>query len=525
LRALFLRRTTPQLAELIQEAQGMFCTPTLGAKFCQKDGLYQRATFQFPKFKFEEDEYGRITRFEIIPGSKGALLVFGHMKEENTKFDYGGFQFPHIRWDELCNFTETQYLFMMSRNRSKKDPNDPRYYIPPNVRSTGNPVGEGRGWVKRRFIEPMDVEEIAWFGRRDGQDKRVAAGSKRAKTRVFIPGDRKENDYLDDEYEDTLEQLDTEMYRALAKGDWSDYDSDNQLILSAWLEIALAGVDIVPCDVQFRGQRALGVDPAYTGADKSVICNGFENKLKKIWSYPQTQGQDLAWLVDQECITYPNIRIVCVDAVGIGVSACDFLESGGKELILQMPGMKNFPVDINNRASIIYRCSHKDPAWEEKYRGGHKFLNFRSQVYWKLREDMQSGKIDLSELVVKATYENRDISQADRSYKKNEIAAEKEMQKASFGGNLNLLKEELLAIRYFYNDQGAIYIQSKAEMKKAENLGRSPDHSDAFAYWNWGRDREAQANVESATEQHPADYVTKKASRGAMEDADYVTCL
>lgn len=508
LRSLFLRRKTPELAELIQEAHGMYSGPPLHAKFYSKHSKYQRAAFQFPKFKFTEDECGRITKFEAIPGTVGALLVFGHMKEENTKFDYGGFQFPHIRWDELCNFTESQYLFLLSRNRSKVDPDDPSFYIPPNVRSTGNPVGDGRGWVKRRFIEPMEVEEVGAFKRVEGRDSRFPIGTRRTKTRMFIPGDRRDNKYVGEDYEDTLDQLGEADHKALALGDWSDYDSDNQLIKSAWLEFALAGKDINPCPVEFRNQRALGADAAYLGNDSSVLCNGLENKPTKIWGYPQTSGIDLAFLVDQECISYPSIRIIALDSVGIGVSAADTLESGGKELVLQMPGMRDINVNINPRGHMLYRCATKDADWEEKFHGAHKFLNFRSQCYWKLREDMEYGNIDLSELVRQAAEEKA-------------VAGDG----LSHGDNLNMLKEELLAIHFYVNDNGYIVIQSKAELRKPENLNRSPDRADAFAYWNWGREREATGNVPGSERMHPAELAEKREGGGRGSEVDYAPVL
>jgi len=68
------------------------------------------------------------------------------MQFENDKFNYQGKEFQFIGFDELTQFTETQYLYLFSRARSTNPA------VPSRIRSTTNPGGIGHYWVKERFV-------------------------------------------------------------------------------------------------------------------------------------------------------------------------------------------------------------------------------------------------------------------------------------------------------------------------------------------------------------------------------------
>jgi hypothetical protein len=79
-------------------------------------------------------------------------LEFGHVKDENAKYDYQGAAYHFIGFDELTQFTPTQYEYIaFSRQRRRKDMAERG--IPIRVRSAANPGGIGHLWVKKRFIE------------------------------------------------------------------------------------------------------------------------------------------------------------------------------------------------------------------------------------------------------------------------------------------------------------------------------------------------------------------------------------
>jgi hypothetical protein len=72
-----------------------------------------------------------------------ATVKFQHLEHENNIFDHQGAQYPFIAFDELTHFTEKQFFYLLSRNRSVSS-------VKPYVRATCNPDPDS--WVAS-FIE------------------------------------------------------------------------------------------------------------------------------------------------------------------------------------------------------------------------------------------------------------------------------------------------------------------------------------------------------------------------------------
>lgn len=70
----------------------------------------------------------------------GAVVSFEHLQHEKTKYDHQGKQYCYLGFDELTHFSATQWLYMLSRNRST-------CHIRPYVRATCNP--DAGSWVRR----------------------------------------------------------------------------------------------------------------------------------------------------------------------------------------------------------------------------------------------------------------------------------------------------------------------------------------------------------------------------------------
>jgi predicted phage terminase large subunit-like protein len=77
--------------------------------------------------------------------ARGAKLKFDHLEHEKNKYDWQGAQIPFIGFDELTHFTKSQFLYMLSRNRSTCG-------IKPYIRATTNPDAES--WV---------ADFISWY--------------------------------------------------------------------------------------------------------------------------------------------------------------------------------------------------------------------------------------------------------------------------------------------------------------------------------------------------------------------------
>jgi predicted phage terminase large subunit-like protein len=81
----------------------------------------------------------------------GAKISFRQMQHEDSKYNYQGAQIPLIGFDQLEQFTESQFFFMMSRNRSSST-------VQPYIRATANPQP---GWLADFIDWWLDEEGYA----------------------------------------------------------------------------------------------------------------------------------------------------------------------------------------------------------------------------------------------------------------------------------------------------------------------------------------------------------------------------
>lgn len=130
----------------------------------------------------------------------GATLSFGHVQYEMDRYNYQSAEFQYLAFDELTEFPELVYRFLMSRARRPSDLGGSMLAaVPIRVRGASNPGGMGHDWVKRRF-----VDEGASHGR------------------PFIPAKLGDNPHIDrEDYRETLMELDPLTRKRLLDGDWS----------------------------------------------------------------------------------------------------------------------------------------------------------------------------------------------------------------------------------------------------------------------------------------------------------------
>ena len=147
----------------------------------------------------------------------GATLGFGYLDKEDDKYRYQSSEFHYIGFDELTQFTESQYTYLLSRIRRKSASS-----LPLRARAASNPGGVGHDWVKARFISnPNDVEF------------------------PFIPAKLEDNIEIDQfEYNKALDRLDPVTRAQLRHGDWSIKPEGN-MFKRSWFEV----VQSLPNDV------------------------------------------------------------------------------------------------------------------------------------------------------------------------------------------------------------------------------------------------------------------------------------
>jgi hypothetical protein len=130
------------------------------------------------------------------------------MQHENDKYDHQGKEYHFLGFDELTQFTETQYLYLHSRARSVNSS------IPLRVRSTTNPGGVGHVWVKERFVDCSPAGKI-YIDPETGS------------SRVFIPAKVTDNPALvenDPGYIQRLKALPEIEKRRLLDGEWDVFE-------------------------------------------------------------------------------------------------------------------------------------------------------------------------------------------------------------------------------------------------------------------------------------------------------------
>ena len=213
-RALILRRSMPELRELIDKSRELYPKAFKGAKFKEVEKLWQ-----FPS---------------------GAKIEFGFLERDADVYRYQGQAYSWIGFDEITHLpTEFGWNYLASRLRTT-NPELPTY-----LRCTANPGGVGAHWVKKRYIEPY--AENKTFKGSDGL------------TRKFIPARLQDNPFLaeDGEYERMLLSLPAVQRKQLLEGNWEVNEG------AAFAEFDTSIHVIPPFAMPTWWERTKGIDYGY----------------------------------------------------------------------------------------------------------------------------------------------------------------------------------------------------------------------------------------------------------------------
>ena len=248
-RALLIRRSMPELRDMINHSQR----------------LYSRA---FPNAKWREQE--KEWRFP-----SGARIEFGYAENLTDVLRYQGQSYTWIGIDELPQYPTAEiYNFLRSSLRSV-DPDIPVY-----MRATGNPGNIGSGWVKDMFIDPAEPNKPF--------DVIVdtMAGEKKI-TRRFIPAKLQDNPYLmqTDDYLVMLSSLPEVQRKQFLDGDWTAFEN------SAFPEFDPLRHVTEPFEIPRNWHRFRACDWGYSSYACCLwIAIDFDNNL---WVYRELYTQRL----------------------------------------------------------------------------------------------------------------------------------------------------------------------------------------------------------------------------------------
>jgi hypothetical protein len=213
-RALILRRSMPELRELIDKSRELYPKAFPGCKYREVEKLWN-----FPS---------------------GAKIEFGFLERDADVYRYQGQAYSWIGFDEITHLpTEFSWNYLASRLRTT----DPE--ITPYMRCTANPGGVGAHWVKKRYISPAPPNDS--FLGTDGI------------TRKFIPARLQDNPYLayDGRYEQMLKSLPPAQRKQLLEGDWDVAEG------AAFTEFERPLHVIAPFEIPIHWERIKGIDYGY----------------------------------------------------------------------------------------------------------------------------------------------------------------------------------------------------------------------------------------------------------------------
>ncbi len=152
----------------------------------------------------------------------GANVGFRHLQHADSVYDWQGSQIGLIEFDELTHFTEHQFFYMFSRNRSTCG-------VRPYLRASTNPDAASwvkrflAPWVDREYPRPARSGELRWFVRDGGKIAWVDRLTPDAKSVTFIAASVHDNKILlakDPGYLANLKALPPVERARLLDGDW-----------------------------------------------------------------------------------------------------------------------------------------------------------------------------------------------------------------------------------------------------------------------------------------------------------------
>jgi predicted phage terminase large subunit-like protein len=199
----------------------------------------------------------QIPRYEwIFP--EGSKINFAHLQHEKNLSDWQSSQIPLIIFDELTHFTERQFWYMFSRNRSTCG-------VKPYIRATCNPdpdsfVKKLISWYideRTGYAIPERSGVIRWFVRLNGEikwgdskeDLLKKYPEELPKSFTFICADIFDNQELlkkDPGYLANLKALPLVEREQLLKGNWNIRPASGLYFKREYFEV----VDIIPSSLK-----------------------------------------------------------------------------------------------------------------------------------------------------------------------------------------------------------------------------------------------------------------------------------
>lgn len=318
---------------------------------------------------------------------RGQSMEFGSCQHEKDKFSYQGRPHDLKCFDEITQFTRSQYEYIIGWNRTTKKGQRCRVVVAGNPPST--PEGQWvkecwAPWLDQTFENPALPGELRWFTTIGGKTVWVDKDWRgvdddgneiRPKSRTFIPANLTDNPELGAEYRAKLQAMPEPLRSQLLYGDFnvSEKDQHNQVVPTHWIRAAQERWRANP-PKETDKMISIGADMAQGGSDETVFAVRTEGRaIRDIVVYPGSEtpdGPSAAALLVKEIRNKakPNIDM----GGGYGQSTYDHLAGNN------IPAEKMVP----SEASL-----NRTP--DEAALG---YVNKRAEWWWNMRLLLDPGR-------------------------------------------------------------------------------------------------------------------------------------
>lgn len=366
----------------------------------------------------------------------GRTLEFGAVQYEEDKSKWQGRPHDLKAFDELPEFTKSQYQFICGWNRTT----DPGQRV--RVVATGNPPMDESGswiiqywgaWLDKHHPNPAKPGELRWYATIDGEEREFLTGDPiqhsgetiYPRSRTFIPAKLEDNPYYsqDSRYRSVLQSLPEPLRSMLLYGNFqASAPADPwQVIPTEWvLEAQRRWREREKPNVPLT---AAGIDPARGGQDNQSLSRRYDNWFAPLVFWPGAVVKDgpIGAELVRTALAGEEPGAVNIDVIGIGSSEYDSLK-------VMYP--------IVNPINVSEASDYRDRS------GKLKMRNKRAELYWRFRDALDPVLGD-------------DIALPPG----NEIVAD-------------------LCAAHYTSTTAGVQIESKEDIKK--RIGRSPDKGESI---------------------------------------------
>lgn len=325
-----------------------------------------------------------------LPG--GRTLEFGGVKHEEDKKNYRGRPHDLKAFDEITEFTESQFRFLIAWCRTAIPGQRTRILCscnPPTDEDGSWIIEYWAPWLDKNHPNPAQEGELRWFVVLDGKDIEVDSGEPflhngetlHPHSRTFVSAKLADNPYLyGPEYLSQLMALPEPLRSQLLEGKFgtSGEVDPYQVLPTAWVRAAQKRwLEMEKPTTPLTG---VGVDCARGGKDLTCFALRYDNWFAEVIAHPgeaTPDGGTAAYLLMDALSDEPPEKrkqtwYINVDVIGIGSSAYDHLRP-----------MYRYVTPIFANGSSQFRDKSKKMGMQ----------NIRAEYYWRFREalDPRSG--------------------------------------------------------------------------------------------------------------------------------------